>query len=267
MSECVLTGRYASVLACKWVDEIVKGSNYTTQLEDLDTYNCDFCVHGDDITTTADGSDCYGIVKQAGRYKECKRTEGISTTDLVSRMLLRRENPSGFKPVSITALVSSLLKLFKSNKPIPLRAGLEDGKGHVDENNNTRKDRVVYIQGSWDMFHTSHIKLLQKAREYGTFLLVGIESDQVVFEKTKKYPILDTSERGLSVLACRYVDNIVECGSFKEVIEKYDVEIVVCTGTLGDLEGVQVVNVDPGGTIYDLGSERVIKMILDDYQV
>ena len=27
-------------------------------------------------------------VKQAGRYKECKRTHGVSTTELVGRMLL-----------------------------------------------------------------------------------------------------------------------------------------------------------------------------------
>ena len=38
-------------------------------------YDCDFCVHGDDITMTADGTDTYHIVKNAGRYKECKRTQ------------------------------------------------------------------------------------------------------------------------------------------------------------------------------------------------
>ena len=34
---------------------------------------------------TADGVDTYHIVKAAGRYKECKRTQGVSTTDLVGR--------------------------------------------------------------------------------------------------------------------------------------------------------------------------------------
>ena len=51
-------------------------------------YNCEFCVHGDDITMTADGTDTYHIVKTAGRYKECQRTQGVSTTNLVGRMLL-----------------------------------------------------------------------------------------------------------------------------------------------------------------------------------
>ena len=30
-------------------------------------HNCEFCVHGDDITMTADGTDTYHIVKTAGR--------------------------------------------------------------------------------------------------------------------------------------------------------------------------------------------------------
>ena len=51
-------------------------------------YNCDFCVHGDDLTMTADGTDTYHMVKAAGRYKECQRTQGVSTTNLVGRMLL-----------------------------------------------------------------------------------------------------------------------------------------------------------------------------------
>ena len=33
------------------------------------------------------GNDTYHEVKTAGRYKECERTQGISSTDLVRRML------------------------------------------------------------------------------------------------------------------------------------------------------------------------------------
>lgn len=110
------------VRAIKWVDEIVEGAPYVTTLETLDKYNCDFCVHGgelvhghslnlvlnihrdttrcddglisfclclsDDITLTVDGKDTYAEVKREGRYRECKRTQGVSTTDLVGRMLL-----------------------------------------------------------------------------------------------------------------------------------------------------------------------------------
>lgn len=34
----------------------------------------------DDITLSADGADTYENVKRYGRYRECMRTPGISTT-------------------------------------------------------------------------------------------------------------------------------------------------------------------------------------------
>lgn len=34
------------VRAIKWVDEVVEGAPYVTNLETLDQHNCDFCVHG-----------------------------------------------------------------------------------------------------------------------------------------------------------------------------------------------------------------------------
>ena len=80
--------RYKMVSAIKWVDEVVRGAPYITTIETLDKYNCDFCVHGNDITLDADGLDTYRFVKESGRYRECQRTEGVSTTDLVGRMLL-----------------------------------------------------------------------------------------------------------------------------------------------------------------------------------
>ncbi len=76
------------VRAIKWVDEVVENAPYVTTIEELDEHECDFCVHGNDITMTADGTDTYHIVKAAGRYKECERTQGISATDLIGRMLL-----------------------------------------------------------------------------------------------------------------------------------------------------------------------------------
>ena len=41
----------------KWNIVISEAAPYVTTLETLDEYNCDFCVHGDDITMTADGME------------------------------------------------------------------------------------------------------------------------------------------------------------------------------------------------------------------
>lgn len=42
----VLIARYKMVKGIKWVDEVVEDAPYVSTLETLDTYNCDYCVHG-----------------------------------------------------------------------------------------------------------------------------------------------------------------------------------------------------------------------------
>lgn len=51
--------------------------------------NCDFYAHGDDLALNADGKDSCWEMKQAGRYKEFKRTRGVSTTNIVGKLLLQ----------------------------------------------------------------------------------------------------------------------------------------------------------------------------------
>src|SRR4051812_30711497 len=91
--------RYAAVAACKWVDEIVENAPYVTHLDTLDKYNINFCVHGEDITTDEFGNDSYAAVKSAGRYETIKRSEGVSTTEIVGRMILMsKDHFSSNKP-------------------------------------------------------------------------------------------------------------------------------------------------------------------------
>ncbi len=62
----------------------------------------------------------------------------------------------------------------------------------------TAEDRVVYIAGAWDLFNVGHIKALEKAREFGTFLLVGIHDDETVNRlQGGGFPILNLNERTL----------------------------------------------------------------------
>ncbi|KAF3783508.1 Ethanolamine-phosphate cytidylyltransferase [Nymphaea thermarum] len=48
----------------------------------FDEYRIDYIIHGDDPCLLLDGSDAYALAKKAGRYKQIKRTEGVSTTDM-----------------------------------------------------------------------------------------------------------------------------------------------------------------------------------------
>ena len=70
--------------------------------------------------------------------------------------------------------------------------------------------KVVYIDGAFDLFHVGHIDILKAAREQGNFLLVGIHTDEDVSARRGAHlPILGLHERALSVLACRYADEVI----------------------------------------------------------
>lgn len=83
-----LDERIAAVEACRFSTKCVPHAPYVTSIPWISHYGCKYVTHGDDITSDASGEDCYRYVKKAGRMKIVPRTPGISTTDLVGRMLL-----------------------------------------------------------------------------------------------------------------------------------------------------------------------------------
>lgn len=92
--EPVMTLQERLILAesCKWVDEVYVDAPYDPSIALLDQLNCSHVGHGDDILIGPNGEDVYGEFKKANRFLEFKRTEGISTTDIVGRLLLMTKN-------------------------------------------------------------------------------------------------------------------------------------------------------------------------------
>jgi len=144
-----------------------------------------------------------------------KRTEGISTTDLVGRLLAIGRQ----KALRKTSAASSNSHTPVSQQPLPLTTQRVSTFLPVSfrisqfGNNRTpsRSDIVVYIAGDFDLFHIAHIDMLQQARQLGTFLYVGVYDDAEC-ERIKAqpgYPIMSLFERVLNVLACKWVDEVV----------------------------------------------------------
>ena len=80
------------VKACKWVDQVVVDVPYVMTEEYLNdvvfgVHGCDFVVHGDDPCLTPSGEDVFASAKKMGQFRTIKRTEGVSTTDLLRRMM------------------------------------------------------------------------------------------------------------------------------------------------------------------------------------
>ncbi|CAN6460978.1 unnamed protein product [Victoria cruziana] len=81
--------RYESLRHCRWVDEVIPDAPWVINKEFLDKHKIDYVAH--DSLPYADasgaGKDVYEFVKAAGKFKETKRTDGVSTSDLIMRIL------------------------------------------------------------------------------------------------------------------------------------------------------------------------------------
>ena len=76
---------------CKYVDEIIIPCPWEPSVAFLDERRLDKIAH-DALPYSAEGSDdIYMKFKKEGRFLETFRTEGISTTDLVVKLINQRD--------------------------------------------------------------------------------------------------------------------------------------------------------------------------------
>uniref|UniRef100_A0A2M4CSN2 ethanolamine-phosphate cytidylyltransferase n=1 Tax=Anopheles darlingi TaxID=43151 RepID=A0A2M4CSN2_ANODA len=120
-------------------------------------------------------------------------------------------------------------------------------------------DRIVYVAGAFDLFHVGHLDFLEKARSYGDYLIVGLHTDPVVNEyKGGNYPIMNLHERVLSVLACKYVNEVVIGAPYSvtaDLMEHFNVGLV-CHGQTHI--ALDVGNIDPYAIPKQMGKFMLI---------
>ncbi|KAG9126282.1 Ethanolamine-phosphate cytidylyltransferase [Ceratobasidium sp. 392] len=176
----------------------------------------DYVCHGDDPVLDAQGkdffiyfmsNDCYEKAKKAGKYKEYPRTDGISTTSIIDRIVLPETR--------LLAPEEALWKLideFATSCTIPPPiVDLSDPNNRHDSIPRDHGRDVVYIGGSWDVFGAAHVELLRRASKVreNTYLIVGVWGEQDVWDDCGERPLLDTLERVLAVLQCRYTSAVI----------------------------------------------------------
>lgn len=70
-------------------------------------------------------------------------------------------------------------------------------------------DRVVYLPGVFDLFHVGHLMAIQKARKFGDYLIVGIQSDESVLAQKKKRPVFSEENRKRILFNVKGVDLVI----------------------------------------------------------
>ena len=154
-------------------------------------------MHGDDVTSDSNGEDCYRYVKAAGRFMVVKRTPGISTTDLVGRMLLCTRNHfikslrkvlSGDEGLGsaeerkrlgeeMTQRIRDYATDESGLQPGPKvlswtasKSAMEDSMAEeagsyttiVSGKPPTPGQRIIYVDGGFDLFSSGHIEFLRQ---------------------------------------------------------------------------------------------------------
>ncbi|XP_060659875.1 uncharacterized protein LOC132793805 isoform X1 [Drosophila nasuta] len=151
--------RYEGVRHCRYVDEIVQNAPWTLSDEFIADNKIDFVAH-DDIPYGHDGlDDIYGPLKARGMFVATERTEGVSTSDIVARIVkdydlyVRRNLARGYSAKELNVSFLSEKKFRLQNK--------------MDELKSRGKRELTKVKG--DII----TKWEEKSREFiDTFLLL-----------------------------------------------------------------------------------------------
>ena len=236
--------RYEALKANTFVDYVIENYPYATRIKDMRRFEIDYVVHGDDVTYDASGVHSYQEIVDAGLFRTVKRTMGISTTEIIERMLLcnKQCTTEVERASNTTPVLCHTAELIDSKWQSDIyHPNLVPGE-HSDRellsltvHQLTCSDNrvIVYVPGVYDLFHAGHSHYLrailqehskkyqQGLQQCGLFnsnatityndvyLIAGIYSDEVSSRiYGSNQPILSLKERVLSAVTCKFISEI-----------------------------------------------------------
>ncbi|CCM02118.1 uncharacterized protein FIBRA_04195 [Fibroporia radiculosa] len=81
--------RCEAVRHCRWIDEVLPDAPWVIGEEFLQKHQIDYVAHDEDPYVSAGIDDVYGYCKQQGKFIPTRRTPGVSTSDLLERIVSR----------------------------------------------------------------------------------------------------------------------------------------------------------------------------------
>ncbi|XP_041358165.1 choline-phosphate cytidylyltransferase B-like isoform X2 [Gigantopelta aegis] len=146
--------RYEALRHCRYVDEVITDAPWVLTEEYLEMHKIDFVAHDDLPYTTGAADDVYQRVKEKGMFLPTQRTEGISTTDVIARiikdydMYVRRNLARGYTAAELNVS-------YMKEKKIKLKVNYEK----IEEK---LKDKKKEIMDKWKESMDKGNELLHK---------------------------------------------------------------------------------------------------------
>ncbi|XP_071052382.1 choline-phosphate cytidylyltransferase B-like isoform X3 [Onthophagus taurus] len=170
------TERYEGVRHCRYVDEVVRDAPWEVDDAYILKHKIDFIAHDDLPYGSDDCNDIYAKWKARGMFVATERTEGVSTSDIVARIVrdydiyVRRNLQRGYsaKDLNISYL---------SEKKIRLQNKMHELKDKSKKVMNSLGERKVDLITKWE----------DKSREFieNFLLLFGRERLTNIWNESK----------------------------------------------------------------------------------
>ena len=103
----------------------------------------------------------------------------------------------------------------------------------IVQNYKEKDEKIVFTNGCFDLLHIGHIRYLYKAKEFGSILIVALNSDKSVKDlKGENRPIIKEKERAELLSALEMIDyiTIFDDLTCKNIIKKLKPDIYVKGG-------------------------------------
>ncbi len=85
----------------------------------------------------------------------------------------------------------------------------------------SKKYKIGYTDGVYDLFHIGHLNMIQTAKENCEYLIVGVHADNVVKEYKNKFPIINENDRKRIIESIKGVDKAV-INRFRDKIKLWE---------------------------------------------
>lgn len=149
--------RYDALRHCRYVDVVLPDAPWTYSLEFFNKHKIDFIGHDEDPYTIGGQDDSYALPKSLGMFVATYRTEGISTSDMITRIVknydtyIRRNLSRGYdrRELNVGRIHSTRLKT-----ETMIKNTIDSSKHAVEDTYNWTKEMLH----NWTDNQVNHVR-------------------------------------------------------------------------------------------------------------